>query len=96
MVAILLTTISSQRFLSNHGPAGRSGGTAPYTEADEPSPRNIYGESKLQGELRILGADPDALVIRTAVVYGPEENGKNFLYQAWTPRDLKIRDVMNV
>jgi len=70
---------------------GRSGGTAPYTEADEPSPRNIYGESKLQGELRILGADPDALVIRTAVVYGPEENGKNFLYQVARTRSAEMK-----
>jgi len=37
------------------------------------SPLNTYGQSKLEGEIQVLEADPDAILIRTAVVYGPEE-----------------------
>lgn len=48
----------------------------PYTEADEPNPLSVYGRSKLDGERGVLEADPDAIVVRTAWVYGPA--GVNF------------------
>merc|ERR1719201_2497446 len=55
---------------------------AGYSEDDTPSPINAYGRSKLEGERAVLRACPDALVIRTAVVYGPEAyTGRNFVYQ---------------
>lgn len=57
---------------------GRSG---PYSEDDHPNPINVYGRSKLEGEHSILEIDPDALVVRTTVVFGPETQGKNFAYQ---------------
>ena len=57
---------------------GRDG---PYSEEDEPNPISVYGESKLAGERAIFGADPAALILRTTVVYGPEEQGKNFVYR---------------
>jgi len=57
---------------------GRGG---PYAEAAAPNPISIYGKSKLAGEAAVMAVDPDALVIRTTVVYGPEEQGKNFAYQ---------------
>lgn len=57
-------------------------GTAgPYTEDAEPSPVNVYGQSKLEAERAVLDVDRDALIIRTTVVYGPEQLGKNFVYQ---------------
>jgi dTDP-4-dehydrorhamnose reductase len=43
----------------------------PYTEEDEPNPLNAYGRSKLAGELSVADACPDALIVRTAWVYGP-------------------------
>ncbi len=49
----------------------------PYVETDTPAPLNAYGRSKLAGELAVLEADPDAIVIRTSWVYGPY--GNNFL-----------------
>ena len=57
---------------------GRGG---PYSEEVAPNPISVYGKSKLAGEEAVMAADPDALVVRTTVVYGPEEQGKNFAYQ---------------
>lgn len=66
----------------------------PYSEDAKPSPLNIYGSSKLAGEAAVLDADPEALVIRTNVVYGPESAGKNFIYQLC--RKLQAREGMSV
>ena len=52
----------------------------PYAEEDQPEPLSVYGRTKLEGERAVLEAHPEALVIRTTVVYGPDEAGKNFLY----------------
>ncbi len=57
------------------------GQDGPYSEEDEPRPISVYGESKLAGERAVLAADPAALILRTTVVYGPEEQGKNFVYR---------------
>ena len=57
-------------------------GTAgPYHEDAETSPLNVYGKSKLEAEKAIMSIDTSALIIRTTIVYGPEELGKNFVYQ---------------
>ena len=50
---------------------------APYTEDDPTAPTGVYGATKLEGEQRVLGLCPDAIVLRTAWVYA--ETGKNFL-----------------
>lgn len=73
---------------------GMAKGSGPYAESDAPAPLNVYGSSKLAGEAAVLAADPDALVIRTNVVYGPEGAGKNFIYQLC--RKLKAGEAMNV
>jgi dTDP-4-dehydrorhamnose reductase len=41
-----------------------------YTEWDTPSPKNIYGKSKLEGEKEILSILSDYLIIRTAWIMG--------------------------
>ncbi|MBI4592576.1 MAG: SDR family oxidoreductase, partial [Candidatus Rokubacteria bacterium] len=57
-------------------------GTAgPYGEDDPVNPLSVYGRSKLEGERRVLAENPRALVVRTTVAYGPEPQGKNFVYQ---------------
>ncbi|MCJ8211638.1 sugar nucleotide-binding protein [Mucilaginibacter sp. RS28] len=43
----------------------------PYTESDNKSPLNIYGESKSLAEARVLAGNPDALIIRTSAFFGP-------------------------
>jgi dTDP-4-dehydrorhamnose reductase len=42
----------------------------PYIEKDEAHPLGVYGRSKLDGERAVLAAMPEALVIRTAAVFG--------------------------
>lgn len=42
----------------------------PYVESDKPHPVSAYGFSKLAGESEVLKRSPDALVVRTAAVYG--------------------------
>jgi dTDP-4-dehydrorhamnose reductase len=57
-------------------------GTAgPYAEDDPINPLSVYGRSKLEGERRAAAENPRTVVIRTTVVYGPEPQGKNFVYQ---------------
>jgi dTDP-4-dehydrorhamnose reductase len=52
-------------------------GTQPWTEDDNTSPLNVYGESKLAGEQGIAAAGGQYLVFRTSWVY--DAVGKNFL-----------------
>lgn len=42
----------------------------PYVESDPPSPLSAYARSKLNGERRVLEAQPEALVLRTAALFG--------------------------
>ncbi|HKQ47653.1 MAG TPA: dTDP-4-dehydrorhamnose reductase [Phycisphaerae bacterium] len=47
----------------------------PYREEDppgDPEKLSAYGRSKLLGEERVRAACPDALIVRTAWVYGPD------------------------
>lgn len=63
-----------------------------YGEQDAPNPLSVYGASKLAGERSVLEADPSALIVRTAWVYGPA--GVNFpvkiLAAAREGRALKV------
>jgi dTDP-4-dehydrorhamnose reductase len=43
----------------------------PYTEEDQAHAISVYGESKREGELRVLDANSRALVIRVSWVFGP-------------------------
>ena len=45
---------------------------APYTEDDPADPISVYGESKREGELQVLAANPEALVVRVSWVFGPD------------------------
>ncbi len=49
---------------------------APYREEDPTAPLSAYGASKLEGEQAVAEADPQALVVRTAWVFG---RGRNFI-----------------
>jgi dTDP-4-dehydrorhamnose reductase len=60
---------------------------APYAEDDLPSPRSAYAISKLAGEASALAYCPDALVVRTAGLYGlrgSASKGGNFVTRMTT------------
>jgi dTDP-4-dehydrorhamnose reductase len=57
---------------------GRDG---PYAEEDPPSPVSVYGRTKLEGERRVLAADPRNLTVRTTVVFSHDPAGRNFVMQ---------------
>ncbi|WP_303150577.1 dTDP-4-dehydrorhamnose reductase [uncultured Cloacibacillus sp.] len=48
----------------------------PWTEEDKPNPLNVYGESKLGGDINIQNSGCRHLIFRTSWVYGAR--GKNF------------------
>ena len=50
---------------------GDFGGAAPhpYEPSDDTAPQGVYGRSKLAGELAVLAALPEAVVVRAAWVY---------------------------
>lgn len=49
----------------------------PYVETDAPNPLNVYGKTKLAGDLAIQAAGMPHLILRTSWVYG--WRGNNFL-----------------
>ena len=65
---------------------------SPYTEEDEPNPINIYGKSKLDGELAIQECHNKYLILRTAWVYSKRSN--NF-FTVMT-RLLEERETLNI
>jgi dTDP-4-dehydrorhamnose reductase len=52
---------------------------APYDEDDEPRPVMAYGAAKLEAERLTLREHPEALVVRTSVLYGKPEPGQQEL-----------------
>lgn len=69
-------------------------GTAdqPYLETDATHPMNVYGESKLKGELLVLKNCPSALILRTSWVYS--SFGNNFVKTIL--RLMKEKEAINV
>jgi dTDP-4-dehydrorhamnose reductase len=66
---------------------------SPYTEEDRPNPLNIYGQSKLAGEIAIQQSDAIHLILRTAWVYSMR--GNNFVTKVleWAKKSDVIRVV---
>lgn len=56
-----------------------NGKSGPYSEEDVPSPINEYGRQKVEAESFIRANLNNYLIIRTTVVYGWEDQGKNFV-----------------
>lgn len=57
--------------------SGRKG--APYVEEDALDPVTEYGRSKAEAERRVAAAHPDALLVRTSLLYGGAEPSKHEL-----------------
>lgn len=55
----------------------------PYSEQTEPSPKTVYGKTKLAGERCLLEAIPEkVLIARTAWLFGPDKT--NFVHKILT------------
>ena len=56
---------------------GRKG--APYVEDDALSPVTDYGRAKAEAEVRVAREHPEALIVRTSLIYGGAEPSRNEL-----------------
>ncbi|XP_024915828.1 methionine adenosyltransferase 2 subunit beta isoform X2 [Cynoglossus semilaevis] len=66
------------------------GRNPPYGEDDAPSPLNVYGRSKLEGERETLRHCPGAVVLRVPILFGEVESvSESAVTSLW----LKVRDT---
>lgn len=67
---------------------------SPYREDDATNPLSVYGQSKRAGELAVIAAHPDAIILRTSWVYAA--HGANFvrtmLRLAGEGKDVRVVD----
>ena len=59
----------------------------PYGEEDPPNPINVYGDTKLAGELAVMSHAPRYLILRAGWLFGPY--GRNFLSDALDARETE-------
>lgn len=50
-----------------------SGQNPPYADDDPPTPVNLYGRSKAEGEAAVAEIAPGAAIVRTSLIYGLDE-----------------------
>lgn len=65
---------------------------SPYREEDSPSPVNFYGQTKLEGEMRIQKILPTACILRTSWLFGM---GKSH-FVSWVVDCLKQKKPLRV
>lgn len=59
------------------------GADGPYDEDAAPNPLSVYGRTKLEAENVIRGILEDALILRTTVVFGWDQQSINFAMQIY-------------
>jgi len=66
---------------------------SPYTEEDKPNPLNVYGKTKLEGEIAVQQSGTIHMILRTAWVYSMR--GNNFVTKVleWAKNSDVIRVV---
>jgi len=67
-------------------------GTRPYSEDDPVVPQSVYGKTKAKGERLLLDVCPNAIIVRTAWLYG--QYGPNFV--ATMLKLMNTRDSVGV
>ena len=65
-----------------------------YSEADQPNPISYYGHSKLEAERIVMSKLPNALILRTSVLYGWHPSKLNFA--TWVIKGLRERETLKV
>jgi dTDP-4-dehydrorhamnose reductase len=91
-VGLPLLHISTDYVFDGTAPLDGAGAPRPYVESDPTGPRSVYGSTKLEGELQVLGTSPRHTVVRTAWLYGVD--GPNFV--ATMLRLAEERDAVQV
>ncbi len=64
-----------------------------YSENDRPNPQNIYGKTKLDGELEIIDSDCNYFIFRTSWVYSMGEGGFVKKVIDWAQKNEELRIV---
>ena len=64
---------------------------SPYMESDAPSPLSVYGQSKRDGEIGVMTALPDAMVVRTSAFFG---DGDEYNFVVQTLKRLRAGDAV--
>ncbi len=60
-----------------------------YTESDKPRPLNVYAKSKAMAETAVQRLLPDAIIIRTGVLYGHNGPGDKKSFAHWVLGKLR-------
>ena len=76
-VGVPLVHVSTDYVFSGQAPRDGAGGPRAYLESDPTGPRSVYGETKLEGELQVLGASARHTVVRSSWLFGL--HGGNFV-----------------
>jgi dTDP-4-dehydrorhamnose reductase len=69
------------------------GTAAPYTEQDAPCPINPYGTAKAQAEDLVRSLNPQALIVRTSLLYGlgtPDRQTKQLIQTIQTGESYRL------
>lgn len=70
------------------------GCVAPYSETDTPNPLSLYAMTKLEAEHGVAAANPQAYILRTALMYGSNAFGDPASFLAWTLDALRRRQEL--
>jgi dTDP-4-dehydrorhamnose reductase len=71
-----LLHVSTDYVFGGDAPRDGAGEPRAYLESDPTAPRTVYGETKLEGEHRVLAASAGHTVVRSAWLFGT--GGRNF------------------
>jgi len=72
-----LLHLSTDYVFPGHAPLDEGGEPRAYVESDATGPLSVYGKTKLEGELAVLGASSRHTVVRSAWLFGV--HGRNFV-----------------
>jgi len=75
--AVRLVHVSTDYVFAGDAPLDGTGAPRPYVESDPTGPRSVYGETKLEGERRVLAASAGHTVARSSWLFGV--SGHNFV-----------------